>query len=56
MAWKRFLYLLRVEFPLHHLHEVLVRHREGHVRLAAVRAPQQRAAVVLQIDGCVEEE
>lgn len=55
-ACKRFLYLLRVELPLHHLHEVFVRHREGHVRLPAVRAFLQRAAAVLQVDGCVEAE
>lgn len=44
-------YLLRVEFPLHHLHEVFVWHGEGHIRLPAVRAFLQRAAAVLQING-----
>lgn len=44
-------HLLRVELPLHHLHEVLVRHGEGDVHLAAERPLMQSAAAVLQIDG-----
>lgn len=55
-ARRRFLYLLRVELPLHHLHEVFIRHREGHVGLPPGRALLQRAAVVLQVDGCAEAE
>ena len=42
---------LGVELPLHHLHEVLVGHGEGHVRLPAERALVHAAAAVLQIDG-----
>lgn len=43
-------YLLRVELALHHLHEVLVRHGECDVRLAAERASMESTATVLQID------
>lgn len=49
-------YLLRVELPLHHLHEVFVWHRDGHVHLPAVRAFMHRAAVVLQVDGWTKRE
>lgn len=44
-------HLLRVEFSLHHLHEVLVRHGEGDIHLAAERPLMESTAAVFQIDG-----
>lgn len=49
-------YLLRVELALHHLHEVLIRHGEGDVRLAAERTSMYSTAAVLQIDGWTKAE
>lgn len=49
-------YLLRVELPLYHLHEVVIRHCEGHVHLPAVWPFMQGAAALPQIDGCKKED
>lgn len=46
-------YLLRVDLPHHHFHEVLVRYGKGHVSLAAVWTLVECTTSCLQINSCI---